>query len=321
MYCKSCGKQLNNGVKFCKYCGKSVIKDGPTNFEQGIEEIEKSEEKSDGKFVEKINKRNKFIFRITLGIIAIIILYIIFTDSPFSFISGTRRIDPDVITSSVVNIMCEARDGDVYGGSGTIITTEGIIITNSHIIPQDEENLLILEEGCLVILPDRLSGQPKEVYWGQPIVIPELSDRYDLAYIEIYDVYKDGTGKFYGLYPKTFPSIFAEAENYDKACLSSSNIKLGDMVRIYGYPLTSGGLNLTITDGVISSLLEDGSILTSAKVDEGNSGGIAVDQNGCMIGIPSAITEGTYQNLGVIIPVDLILEFSEEVEKLLESSE
>ncbi|MFA7676260.1 MAG: trypsin-like peptidase domain-containing protein, partial [Candidatus Shapirobacteria bacterium] len=84
---------------------------------------------------------------------------------------------------------------------------------------------------------------------------------------------------------------------------------LGENVIIYGYPVTSGGYNLTITDGIISSLNDDGTILTSAKIDSGNSGGLAVNQNGCFVGVPSAVVNGDYQNLGVIIPQILIDEF------------
>jgi S1-C subfamily serine protease len=68
---------------------------------------------------------------------------------------------------------------------------------------------------------------------------------------------------------------------------------------------------------VISSFSDEGVILTSAKIDQGNSGGLAVDQKGCMVGVPVAVSEGTYQNLGVIISTDLILEFSDKLDTIL----
>ena len=71
----------------------------------------------------------------------------------------------------------------------------------------------------------------------------------------------------------------------------------------------SGGLSLTITDGIISSFPGDGIILTSAKIDEGNSGGLAVDSDGCIVGIPSSVMLGEYENMGAIISKKLVEKF------------
>jgi S1-C subfamily serine protease len=79
-------------------------------------------------------------------------------------------------------------------------------------------------------------------------------------------------------------------------------------------------MDLTVTEGIVSSIDSDGSILTSAKVDAGNSGGLAVDQRGCMVGVPSAVQEGKFQNLGVVIPTARVLEFSNAVSKLSNSN-
>ena len=58
-------------------------------------------------------------------------------------------------------------------------------------------------------------------------------------------------------------------------------------------------------DGVVSSFAGNGLILTSAKIDHGNSGGLAVDRNGCFMGIPSAANKGEFESLGIIISPDL----------------
>jgi hypothetical protein len=243
-------------------------------------------------------------------------VYIGLSDKPFSFLFSDQSIDQTLITQSVVNVLCSSINGkDNSGGSGTLITTDGSVITNSHVIPQNEKELLTTQKGCLVILPNSQNGQPEEVYWARPVVIPGVSDNYDLAYLRIYDVYVDDDGKKHGTFPRTFQSIFSEKQNYDEICRLNSNAKLGDPVRIYGYPQTSGGFNLTITDGIISTVASEGVILTSAKVDAGNSGGLAVDKKGCMVGIPTAVTQGKYQNLGVITATSRVLEFSDAVEK------
>lgn len=221
----------------------------------------------------------------------------------------------DEIASSVVNIFCpsivEGEEGT--GGSGTIITDDGVILTNSHIIPQDEEYVNVDEQGCIVILPNPSTGQAEEMYWATPIVLPEISDTYDLAYLYIHDVYYDEeTQEYMGTYPRTFPAFDDSSRCVDE------NIKLGEKVTIFGYPSLSGGLSLTITDGLVSSFPGDGLIVTSAKISEGNSGGLAVDGNGCMIGVPSMVSYDETESLGVIISSDLIREFSDEVTKYLE---
>jgi serine protease Do len=311
MFCTNCGKKNSDDSKFCEYCGEKFtsLKGNKQNIPiQNNKDIEKTSNAFQYK---------KFIPKIVIGVAVVLIIYIIFAEKPFSLFIKERSINQELIAVSVVNIVCESQISDeLSGGSGTIISPDGLIITNAHIIPQDEEKLLTPEEGCLVVLPDQYSGQPKEIYWAQPIVYPILSDKYDLAYLQIHDVFIDENNEVYGTYPKEFRTIFSEPDEYDKICVSSSIIKLGDSIKIYGYPLTSGGLHLTITEGIISSLPEYGLILTSAKIDEGNSGGLAVDKKGCMVGIPSAISEGKYQNLGVIISTDLILDFFDEVYKL-----
>lgn len=312
MFCKNCGNKAKEDDTFCTYCGHNlghVIPDTVVDKGLGLAERPSSKYRPD----------RRFLVKIVLGLLGIIVVYIIFAEKPFSFLADNRTIPQNIITSSVVNILCESRvSNDVSRGSGTIITEDGVVITNSHVIPQDDKYLYVPEKGCLVILPDRKNGQPKEIYWGKPTVMPELSDQYDLAILKIYEVYTDEIGKSYGRYPKTFQSIFAESNKYDDICLLSRNVKLGDSVRIYGYPQTSGGYNLTVTDGIASSFPDKGLILTSAKIDAGNSGGLAVDRKGCMVGVPSAISEGKYQNLGVIISMDLVLEFSEKISNTLD---
>ena len=135
--------------------------------------------------------------------------------------------------------------------------------------------------------------------------MPGLSKAYDIALLRIYGVFTDEDGKTWGSYPNTFPAFVAPP-----GC--DSPLRLGDAVRIYGYPVTSGGYNLTVTDGIVSSF-KDGNTLTSAKIDSGNSGGMAIDQEGCFIGIPSAVLTGQYQNLGVIIPNEVISDFFDRV--------
>lgn len=97
------------------------------------------------------------------------------------------------------------------------------------------------------------------------------------------------------------------------------NPRLGENVRVFGYPeISAGGYYLTITDGLVSSLPDDGTIFTSAKINHGSSGGLAVDSNGCMLGVPSMISGDENESFGVLISNDVVLEFLEKLDDFLE---
>ncbi len=280
MFCKKCGNEIKEGFNFCTRCGNGV-----QNQQLG---------KSKSFFAKK-----KLIFSaISMVVILSVIIIFLYAKNP-----STEQINQR-IAGSVVNIYCEgASEEDVSGGSGTIFSEDGLVLTNAHIIPSDYREG---ETNCVVILPDPIDGSPKEMYLAYPIIIPNLSEQYDIALMQIHDVFHDQEeGVAYGEYPKKFPAYAA-----GQKC-SGEDIKLGEPIRIYGYPAISGGYALTITEGVVSSLLlEEGYIITSAKISNGNSGGLAIDKNGCMVGIPSMVNSDENESLGVIISRDTISEFS-----------
>jgi putative serine protease PepD len=282
MFCINCGKLIKEDSKFCVSCGCDIVR----GQRVGI-------------------RRNFFSAKKVLSVFVFIV-----TITAFVFFYYRNHLSPKIdynVASSVVNIYCEGEtEEESSGGSGTIISEDGLILTNAHIIPESaKDDIYINETTCLVTLPDPETGAPSEIYYAYPIFAPELSDEYDLAFMQIHDVfYNYEENKAYGEYPKKFP-VYA-----DKKQCSDDNVKLGESVRIYGYPAISGGYALTITDGVVSSLLlDEGLIITSAKISYGNSGGLAVDKNGCTIGIPSMVVGDENESLGVIISNDLISEF------------
>lgn len=236
------------------------------------------------------------IIAVTLSIITA--LYYTYNSSNTTTISSSKVskkqiaiVQPINKDESVVNIVCD----NGKGGSGTIFTKDGMVLTNNHVIEGSST--------CVVSIPDPETGAPSEIYSGQPLIVPNLSPLYDIAVVKITGSYVDSNRKIYGAYPTTFPAFTAP-----NACNDAP--QLSDPITIYGYPVTSGGENLTITQGIISSFSDNGNILTTAQVDSGNSGGLAINaKTGCMVGIPSAVAEGNYQNLGVIIPSSVISDF------------
>lgn len=340
MFCSNCGNKLEVEDKFCDNCGtavagyvnvvKKINKNAPISNKQlskdkivnnAINEpLNQIQETTN----ESISKNKKPILIISIAILFLVIGLGIYTnshnkqkalqDALITQQQKTNQLSNQLLnvqnqklqsqqdeasrqqkdSQSVVNIVCD----DGSGGSGTILSDDGIVLTNNHVIAN--------AKNCMVTLPDPATGEPVSIYESKPFIVPDLSDKYDIAMLEIDGSYTDSDGKTWGDYPTTFPAL-------NPPDCSNETSQLGDSIKIYGYPVTSGGYNLTITEGIISSFSDDGNILTSAKIDSGNSGGLAVDQKGCFVGIPSAVIKGKYQNLGVIIPGSVIKQFMEDV--------
>lgn len=305
MFCKHCGNEIKEGVRFCTACGKDmqpVLKSSQSHFKNWRAFFMKKKLLPIGGVI------------LLVAIILLISLYFK-KDKPLTVDQQQEN-----IASTVVNIYCEGikgwnDDNSISGGSGTIITTDGLVLTNAHIIPQGKDASTD-KNSCLVILPDPTTGSSKEMYYAEPYIVSDISEKYDLAFMQINDVYYDAEeGKAYGEYPKKFPAY--DSDVYCK----NENVKLGEPVRIYGYPAISGGFALTVTDGIVSSLLiDEGYIITSAKISHGNSGGLAVDKNGCRIGIPSMVSSDDSESLGVIISNNLISSFTDEVQAYIDNN-
>lgn len=167
-------------------------------------------------------------------------------------------------------------------GSGVIISEDGYIVTNNHVISDGGQG--VADEITVTL-------NNKKTYKARVIGKDPSSD---IAVLKI-----DGTG---------FPFLLYG---------NSDNVKLGQWVLAIGYPLT---LETTVTAGIISakgrSIGINGKqsdtpiesfIQTDAAVNQGNSGGALITTDGQLIGINSAIyaPTGTYAGYSFAIPVNL----------------
>ena len=157
-------------------------------------------------------------------------------------------------------------------GSGVIISTDGYILTNNHVISTDSGEAA---DEITVQLNDR-SELPAEVIGRD--------ERTDVALLKI-----DAEG---------LPYInFGDSEQ----------LRVGDVVFAIGNPL---GVGQTVTMGIVSAkgrsnlglLGQQGYenfIQTDAAINRGNSGGALVDAAGRLVGINSAILSRTGGNIGI----------------------
>lgn len=88
-------------------------------------------------------------------------------------------------------------------------------------------------------------------------------------------------------------------------CVNRASI--GDPIIILGYPNIGSQADITATEGIISGY--DGKFyITSAKVEQGNSGGAAVlIKENCFLGIPTLAKVGVVESLARIFDIRIIL--------------
>lgn len=168
-------------------------------------------------------------------------------------------------------------------GSGVIISDDGYIITNNHVVSDGGDG--VADEITVTL-------HNKKTYKARVIGKDASSD---IAVLKI-----DGTG---------FPFLLYG---------NSDNVQLGQWVLAIGYPLT---LETTVTAGIVSAKGRniginsrqsqtpiESFIQTDAAVNQGNSGGALITTDGRLVGINSAIyaPTGTYAGYSFAIPVNLV---------------
>lgn len=210
--------------------------------------------------------------------------------------------------ASVVKVVCED-SSYVHFGSGTNVDPAGYILTNRHVVESIPDSGL-----CIVGFPDPSTGKIHEAYEAAIIIDEADETGHDLAYLSITAPVVDSDGLVYGYYERVeeaqFPTFVPGSICADKT------VELGEDIRVLGYPPLSSTA-LTVTNGLISSLYsQDGYLITSAKISSGNSGGLAVDTDGCYIGVPTAVYyeyRGSEENYGEIIDAQFVAEFEAAV--------
>jgi S1-C subfamily serine protease len=181
------------------------------------------------------------------------------------------------LAHAVVQIFALDPDGEtVWTGSGTFVSEDGLIVTNAHVV---DDRFGEYEE--LGVAPTVVTDEPPELTYRAEISAVDYS--LDLAVIEVTETL-DGDDP-----SETFPFI----ETGD-----SNNVGIGDDIRIFGYP-GIGGETITFTEGAVSGFTSERSvgnrawIKTDATIAGGNSGGLAVNEDGQIIGVPTIAGSGS----------------------------
>ncbi|HEX2618865.1 MAG TPA: serine protease, partial [Phototrophicaceae bacterium] len=197
----------------------------------------------------------------------------------------------NTIASSVVYIETEERGHPFASGSGTLITSTGLIFTNRHVIEDgDDFHIFLLED---------MRELPVPRYYASLV---HVFDEIDFAVLQIdRDDDKDDID------PSKLDLPFLEA--------TTEEVGYGDPIYIFGYPDIGDGY-LVLTQGSITTI-ENGELVdqklpvwyrTDAEMSSGNSGGLVVNDKGEYVGIPTWVrkADSTLGQLGGILPYPAI---------------
>jgi putative serine protease PepD len=206
------------------------------------------------------------------------------------------------VVPSVVALQTDA-DSHSYEGSGIILTADGLIMTNAHVVSAAADGDTAGAGGAhtTVTFADGRTT---------PFSVVAADPTSDIAVIRAQGIS--------GLTPATLGT--------------SGNLRVGQQVLAVGSPL---GLDGTVTTGIVSALdrpvstVSDSAtqpvtldaVQTDAPMNPGNSGGPLVNMNGQVIGMNSAIAStGTSADaqsgsigLGFAIPVDQAKRIADEL--------
>lgn len=178
------------------------------------------------------------------------------------------------------------QSGYVEGiGSGSIVSSDGYILTNSHVVSNGDtsEISVLFNDGTTT---------PAKLVWNDSTL--------DLAIIKVEK--------------KNLPAM---------ELADSDDVGVGDRVVAIGNPL-GFELQSTVTSGIISGLNRtvsfqtgaqmDGLMQTDAAINSGNSGGALLNSKGQQIGINSA-KAGNSDGIGFAIPINTVKSVIEQIIK------
>jgi serine protease Do len=208
-----------------------------------------------------------------------------------------KNVGPSVVSVNVTAKVQDTSLGGLFGvsdgsggrteqsaGTGIILTSKGLIMTNRHVVPQGTSDVSVTLSDGTVFDDVKVVGRTNS------------RDSLDVAFLQI----EDTKGK----------SLTAAKIG------DSSVVKVGDPVVAIGNAL--GQFQNTVTSGIISGFgrslqasASDGSssenlenlFQTDAAINEGNSGGPLVNLDGEVIGMNTAVASDS-QSIGFAIPIN-----------------
>jgi len=170
------------------------------------------------------------------------------------------------------------------GGTGSVIDSSGLVLTNAHVVVEDASHQPF-PQLAVYLKPDRVTGnQEKDLSRRIKARVVAFDRALDLALLRL-------EAPAAGLVPLTLGD--------------PDQVHIGDRVVAIGHP-EQGGL-WTLTTGVISAEFEDFQKVpgkdvfqTEASFNRGNSGGPLLDAYGHQVGINTSIARQSADGMAIV---------------------
>jgi serine protease Do len=238
-----------------------------------------------------MGKRYKQQLKVFMAVL-VSLTFIVWISAGSAYAAESAGEVPQVVnqtTPSVVAIIGKPTDSgkaweknryNLAHGTGVIIKSDGVIVTNAHVVDKMNNIVVVTSDG--------------KTYNGHTTNIDVESD---LALVKI-----DATG--------LTPAKLA----------ASSDIKVGETVAAIGTPISfalRNSVTVGIVSGIQRSVSSEYQLIqTDAAINPGNSGGALVNMKGEVIGINTMkYAEFGVENLGFAIPIDTVKYVLDHFEK------
>lgn len=176
----------------------------------------------------------------------------------------------------------------IHGGSGTILSPSGMILTNAHVASPASMGDFDIEPDILIVAV--VVSEDKPAVPSYQAKVMAVDGYMDLAVIQI-------TASANGAPVDTSSLNLSYVELGD-----SDQIRIGDTVNIFGFP-SIGGNTITYTKGSVSGFAAEDQlgdrawVKTDATITGGNSGGLAADNNARIVGVPTIASSGATERV------------------------
>lgn len=183
----------------------------------------------------------------------------------------------------------------VGGGSGFIVSKDGIVLTNRHVMEDTKADYTF-------VLHNGEKAKPK---------ILGIDEIHDIAILQI-------DSSINSEQTKNYP--FLEMGNSSKLDLGEEVIAIGNALGLFKNTVSLGIVSGLSREIQAQSELSDtaaklrGLIQTDAAINPGNSGGPLIDMSGKVIGINAAMVFGA-ENIGFALPINNAKKALEELKK------
>jgi Do/DeqQ family serine protease len=219
-------------------------------------------------------------------------------DSRFIFKTIASTVTPSVVYIETIVPVTEGDEGRSSNfwnrviprrartvGSGVLITRDGYILTNNHVIED------AVDQGIKVVLNDK----------------------------------REYPARIVGLDPSTDLAVIKISGNDHSAITvgNSESVEVGEWVLAIGNPfrlrstVTAGIVSALSRDVEIidDNFRIESFIQTDAAINKGNSGGALVNTSGQLVGINTAIASqsGSYQGYGFAVPINLAMKVATDL--------